>query len=168
MTSIHILESWRAILTRLKIICSPYLTSYRKILDEGPNQWEICFNHIKSRHASIVWNDAYMQRLLNIHDTDHHYSDVIRSAMVTQITRLTIVYSAAYSGTNQRKHQSFASLAFVWGMWGIHRWPWIPHTKVSNAVNISIWWRHHDNNDFSELFIDMWPHHYSILDPIFQ
>ena len=37
-----------------------------------------------------------------------------------QITSLTIVYSAVYSGTNQRKHQRSASLAFV-GV--IHRWP---------------------------------------------
>ena len=35
-------------------------------------------------------------------------------------TRLTIVYSTVYSGTDQRKHQSSASLAFVLG---IHRWP---------------------------------------------
>ena len=41
-----------------------------------------------------------------------------------------------------KKHQSSASLAFVWG---IHRWPVnSPHKKrASNAENISIWWRHH-------------------------
>ena len=38
----------------------------------------------------------------------------------SQITSLTIVYSSVYSGTDQRKCQSSASLAFVWG---IHRWP---------------------------------------------
>ena len=42
------------------------------------------------------------------------------SAMESQITSLTIVYSTVYSGANQRKHQSSASLAFVRG---IHRWP---------------------------------------------
>ena len=26
---------------------------------------------------------------------------------------------------------------------GIHRDRWIPHTKASNADNVSIWWRHH-------------------------
>ena len=35
-------------------------------------------------------------------------------------TNLTIVYSTVYSGTDQRKHQSSATLAFVRG---IHRWP---------------------------------------------
>ena len=49
-----------------------------------------------------------------------HYNDVKMVAMASQITSLTIVYSTVYSGTNQRKHQSSASLAFVRG---IHRWP---------------------------------------------
>ena len=42
------------------------------------------------------------------------------AAMASQITSLTSVYSTIYSGADQRKHQSSASLAFVWG---IHRGP---------------------------------------------
>ena len=42
-----------------------------------------------------------------------HYSDVIMSMMASQITSLMIVYSNVYSGTDQRKHQSSMSLAFV-------------------------------------------------------
>ena len=41
-------------------------------------------------------------------------------AIVSQITSLTIIFSTVYLDTAQRKHQSSASLAFVWG---IHRWP---------------------------------------------
>ena len=37
------------------------------------------------------------------------------SAIASQITSLTIVYSIVYSDADQRKHQSSASLAFVWG-----------------------------------------------------
>ena len=48
-----------------------------------------------------------------------HYNDVIMSMIASQITSLTIIYSTVYSGTDQRKHQSSASLAFVRG---IHRW----------------------------------------------
>ena len=40
--------------------------------------------------------------------------------MASQITNLTIVYSTVYSGADERKHQSLASLDFVWG---IHRGP---------------------------------------------
>ena len=48
-----------------------------------------------------------------------HYNGVIISAMASQITSLTIVYSVVYEGADQRKYQSSASLAFVRG---IHRW----------------------------------------------
>ena len=52
--------------------------------------------------------------------SSRHYSGVIMRAMASQITSLTIVYSTIYSGADQRKRQSSASLAFVRG---IHRWP---------------------------------------------
>ena len=55
-----------------------------------------------------------------------HYDDVIMSAIASQITSLTVVYSSVYWGADQRKHQSSALLAFVWG---IHRDRWIPRTK---------------------------------------
>ena len=48
--------------------------------------------------------------------------------MTSQITSLTINYSTVYSDTDQRKHQSSASLSFVWGihrepMNSPHKWP---------------------------------------------
>ena len=49
-----------------------------------------------------------------------HYSDVIMTTMVSQLTSLTVVYSIVYSDADQRKYQSSASLAFVRG---IHREP---------------------------------------------
>ena len=57
-----------------------------------------------------------------------HYCDVIMGAMASQITSLMIVYSTVYSGADQRKHQSSASLAFVQGIlwWSVnspHKWP---------------------------------------------
>ena len=55
-----------------------------------------------------------------------HYIDVIMTTMPSQITSLTVVYSTVYSDADQRKHQSSASLAFVWG---IHQDRWIPRTK---------------------------------------
>ena len=51
-------------------------------------------------------------------DRPNYYNGVIMSAMASQITSLTIVYSTVYSGADRRKHQSSASLAF---MRGIHR-----------------------------------------------
>ena len=41
------------------------------------------------------------------------YGDITMSAMASKITYLRIVYSIVYSGADQRKHQSSASLATV-------------------------------------------------------
>ena len=46
----------------------------------------------------------------------YHYNDVTMGAIASQITSVTIVYSTVYSDADQRKHQSSASLAFVWGI----------------------------------------------------
>ena len=47
-------------------------------------------------------------------------------AMASQITDPTIIYSTVYSGADQRKYQSSASLAFGRG---VHRWPVISSHK---------------------------------------
>ena len=55
-----------------------------------------------------------------------HYNYVIMTTVASQITSRTVIYSTVCSHADQRKHQSSASLAFVWG---IHRDRWIPRTK---------------------------------------
>ena len=60
--------------------------------------------------------------------------------MAPQITSLTNVYSTVYSGADQRKHQSSASLAFVWVNSPVTGE--FPIQGASNAENISIWWHH--------------------------
>ena len=61
-------------------------------------------------------------------DVWNHYDGVIMGAIASPITSLTIVYSTVYSGADQRKHQSSASLVFVWGTHrgpvnSQHKWP---------------------------------------------
>ena len=74
-----------------------------------------------------------------------HYNDVIMGMIPSQITSLTIVYSAVYSGADQRKHQSSASLAFVQGIHqgpvnSLHKWPvtlkMFPFEDVIMTVNL--------------------------------
>ena len=60
-------------------------------------------------------------------------------ARASQIASLRIVYLIVYSGADQRKHLSSASLPFVRG---IH-W-WISRTTGQLHENISIWRRHHE------------------------
>ena len=77
----------------------------------------------------------------------HHYNDVIMSVIACYPTT---VYSAVYSGTDERKHQSSASLAFVWG---IHRWPVnsshkAPVTRKMFPFDDVIMWWHHQMETF--------------------
>ena len=71
-----------------------------------------------------------------------HYDDVIMTMLASQITSLTVVYSIVYSGVNQRKHQSSASLAFVRE---IHRGPvnfphkWPVTRKMFPFDDVSEW-----------------------------
>ena len=78
-----------------------------------------------------------------------YYNAVIMNVLVSQITRLTIVYSAIYSGADQRKHQSSISLALCGEF--TNDW-WIPRTRASNAEIVFIWWCHHDRSSFQGLF----------------
>ena len=55
----------------------------------------------------------------------NHYSDVMMSAIVSQITGVSIVYLTVCPGAFYRKHQSSASIAFVRGTGD----RWIPRKK---------------------------------------
>ena len=96
-----------------------------------------CIYTAKTNEKPVTYESA-----LWLYGMEHipHYDDVIMTTMASQITSLTVVYSTVYSDADRRKHQSFASLTFVWG---IHRDRRITRTKASYAENVSIWWRHH-------------------------
>ena len=73
-------------------------------------------------------------------NSPQHYCDVIMSAMVSQITGVSIVYSAIYSGAGQRKLQS-------WPVIGEFPHKIFPFNDVimkidSNAKSVSLPWRH--------------------------
>ena len=65
--------------------------------------------------VSVITYISYLL-VLSAETIPRHYNDAIMSEVVFEITSLTIVYSTVYSGTDQRKHQSFTSLAFVRGI----------------------------------------------------
>ena len=79
----------------------------------------LCITNEISNTVPLV--NIMVFNLAEVHCTSisRPYSDVIMRTMASQITSPTIVYSGVYSGADQRKHQSSASLAFVRG---IHRW----------------------------------------------
>ena len=70
----------------------------------------------------------------------------------SQITSLAIVYSTIYSDVDQRKHQSFASLAFVRESPATGEF----HAQMaSNAENVTIWWRHHASYQLNQYWPDI-------------
>ena len=74
----------------------------------------------RSRHGAPCIELLHGPRRASLAMLLFHYCDAIMSAMASQITSLTTVYSTDYSAADQIKHQSSASLAFVRR---IHRWP---------------------------------------------
>ena len=99
--------------------------------------WISCYIHLSSRcHSDNALHNRTVRAITSAPKTirtaitgawpsacnmvTRHHNDVIMGPMASQITSITSVYSTIYSGTDQRKHQSSASLAFVRG---IHRWP---------------------------------------------
>ena len=87
---------------------------YTFLLESGA-LWDICLMHWWICETPLLgYHQAHHWWLQN------YYTEVIMSLMASHITSLTTVYSIFYSDADQRKHQSSASLAFVWG---IHRGP---------------------------------------------
>ena len=82
--------------------------------------WKFCLDFKVELMSDIIEAVSCSELLSNACKWLIHYNDVIMSAMSSQITSHTIVYSTVYSDADQRKHQSSASLAFVRG---IHRGP---------------------------------------------
>ena len=73
--------------------------------------------HCQDRNVMITWKQEVITVAVS---SSLHYNDVIMGTIASQITSFMIVYSKVYSGADQRKHESSASLAFVQG---IHRGP---------------------------------------------
>ena len=79
--------------------------------------------------------------------------------IVSQITSLMIVFSTVYLETDQRKHQSSASLAYVRGIHrrpvnSLHKWPvmrkMFPYDDVIMQCSIpSLQWHHNEHDGVS-------------------
>ena len=73
----------------------------------------------------------------------HHYVDATMGPMASQITSLKNVYSTVYSGADQENIKAPRHWTLC-GEFSVDRW--IPRKRASNAENVSIWWRHHDES----------------------
>ena len=108
-------------------------------------------NHQRSTSLGHYWG----QSTSGLWDfLTQHYGDVIMGAIASQITSLAIVYSTVYSDADQRKHQSSASLAFVWGIHRLpvnssHKWPvtrkMFDDVIITRRKMYSMSWCHHEH-----------------------
>ena len=94
--------------------------AFIKRIHEEILTWKRFSHHWWIQSKSVSKNDSKTESSMNRVYNSLRYCDVIMGVLASQITSLTIVYSTVYSDADQRKHQSSASLAFVWG---IHRGP---------------------------------------------
>ena len=75
-----------------------------------------------------------------------HYNDIMKGTMASQITSLTIVHSTVYSGTDQRKHQSFVLPVNSPHKWTVTR-------KMFPFYDVIIW-------NMSTTYTKIWPMYY--------
>ena len=139
LKQLALLHAWNTLITKvkhsyLKQKHSWQFQSFWVYLRESPIIFvkpvpinPICFQNttVENRLIAVASNESvWLETVIPQFGLD--YGDVIMATIASQITSLTIVYSTVYSDGDQRKHQSSASLAFVWGN---HRDRWIPRTN---------------------------------------
>ena len=92
--------------------------------------FHLCVYQIRSQTLAAICRNIGIRdvfRIVSARETTYtsvyhpiHYSDVIMSAMASQITSLTIIYSTVYSGADQ---ENTSKLCVTGLLWGIHWWP---------------------------------------------
>ena len=80
-----------------------------------------------------------------------HHKDVIMSALASQITSLTIVYSTVYSRHRPKKTSKLRVTDLCAGNSPVTGE--FPAQSASNAENLSIWWRHHASQRASNVVV---------------
>ena len=85
-------------------------------IDKSEQSYEV----IAIIHNKALFSHNCVKKTHKMNGSNGHYSNVIKSAIVSQIIGVSIVCPTVCSGADQKTRQSSASLAFVRG---IHRSP---------------------------------------------
>ena len=114
------------------ILMLDYIISVSERNPQGPLKYHSGLRGVDINGMGPIW----LQGICN------PYSDVTMSAIASEITGVSIGYLTICSGTDQTKHQSSASLAFIRG---IHRSPMTsPHkgpVKRKMFLSDDVTWR---------------------------
>ena len=100
------------------------------------NTWWHGFTTHKDFNTFGYRGNVYSPRGVNIDKL--HYNDVTMSAMSSQITRFTIVYSTVYTRHRSKKTLKLRVTGLCAGNSPLTGE--FPTQRASNAENISIWW----------------------------
>ena len=96
---------------------------------------------MRSRHIERIEKQSAIIKIVSFHDYD-----VIMGTIASHIISPTTVYSTVYSDADERKHQSSAPLAFVWGIHrgpvnSPHKWP-VTRKMLPFDDVIMVWHKH--------------------------
>ena len=135
----HQRRSWWVILSSLSSLYCWLLWCRRWWLhgDMICNNFMILWVYVVCRSTGT---DKWQTKQDTLKPCAHHYNDVIMSAMASQITSLTIVYSTVYRRCRSKKISKFRVTGLCRGNSLTGEFP---AQRASNAENDSIWWRHH-------------------------
>ena len=86
------------------------------------------------------------------------------SAMASQTTSLTMVYSAVYSRCRWKKRSKLRVTGLCEGNSPVTGE--FPVQRASNAEDVSIWWRHHAQNVYVTTQIQHLPNRHLIIDDL--
>ena len=107
----------------------------------GHGSWWVHLRSLDHYHYLLWWHDRAASGPWNRgFSTSINYGDVIRSAMASQITGLSIVYSAGCLGATKKISKLRATGL---GEGNLSVTGEFLAQRASNAENVSIWWRHH-------------------------
>ena len=84
---------------------------------------------------------THMRMVLSCHIFLCHYNDIIMSAMASQFTSLTIVYSIVCSRRRSKKASKLCVTGLCAGNSPVTGE--FPAQRASNAEDDSVWWSHH-------------------------
>ena len=106
-------------------------------------------SHINSQSLFLQSARNVVQSTAQLHYATEHWNDVIMSAMTSQITSLTIVYSSVYSSLSSKKTSKLHVTRLCEGTLPVTGE--FPAQRASNAENAFIWWRHHGEYGWGNL-----------------
>ena len=104
----------------------------------SPHKWPVTRKMFPFDDVIMMWRHKATISKMGL----YHYSDAIMSVKALQITGVSIVCSTVCPGADKIKTLKCRVTGLCEGNLPVTGG--FPSRRVSNAENVSIWWRHHD------------------------